>query len=231
MLLFVHGMLSNADVWNPIINYFNKRDFLCKAINLKEGLNLKKVHFQDYVDKVKTIATKQDIVIGHSMGGLIVQKVAEEAEIKAGVAICSAAPKGVKYRNDIVLSSALYAPQVIMGMPFKQDYRYIRKYNLNGIEEEKARNIYKKLEKQSAIVTYELGLNRIAVNEKKVKCPLFFIGTRQDRISPPELIKRLADKYHAECKLYDGCHHFFCNDNWQEITEGIYNFIIRLRSH
>jgi len=231
MLLFIHGMLSNADIWDPIINYFNKRDFSCKAINLKEGLNLKKVHFQDYVDKVKTIATKQDIAIGHSMGGLIVQKVAEEIDIKAGVAICSAAPKGVKYRGSIVLSSAKYAPQVIRGVPFKQDYRYIRKYMLVGIEEEKAKNIYKKLEKQSAFVTYELGMNRISVDEKKVRSPLFFIATRQDGISPPDLVKRIADKYHAEYKLYDGCHHFFSNDNWQEMAEGIHNFITRLRNH
>jgi pimeloyl-ACP methyl ester carboxylesterase len=230
MLLFVHGMLSNADVWNPIINYFNERDFSCKAINLKEGLNLKKIHFQDYVDKVKTIVTEEDIVIGHSMGGLIVQKAAEETNIKGGIAICSAAPKGVKYRGPIVLSSAKYTPQVIMGLPFKQDYRYIRKYMLVGIEEEKAKCIYKKLEKQSAFITYELGMNRISVNEKKVRCPLFFIATKQDGISPPDLVKRIADKYHAKYKLYDGCHHFFCNDNWQEIAEGIYNFITRLRN-
>ncbi len=228
MLIFVHGMLSNADVWNPIINYFSKRDFSCKAINLKEGLNLKKVHFQDYVDKVKTIVKSEDIIIGHSMGGLIVQKIAEEADIKGGIAICSAAPKKVKYRGSIILSSAKYAPQVIMGLPFKQDYRYIRKYMLVGLEEEKAKNIYKKLGKQSAFVTYELGMNRIPVDERKVRCPLFFIATKQDGISPPDLVHRIADKYNAEYKVYDGCHHFFSNDNWQEIAEGIDNFITRL---
>lgn len=227
MLIFVHGMLSNADVWRPIINYFNERNFSCKAVNLKEGLNLRKVHFQDYVDKVKAMATEDDIVIGHSMGGLIVQKVAEEANIKGGVAICSAAPKGVKFRGGIVLSSAKYAPNVIMGRPFKEDYRYARKYMLVGIEEEKAKSIYEKLEKQSAIVTYELGMNRIAVDEKKVRCPLFFIATKQDGICTPELVKRLAEKYNAEYGLYDGCHHFFCNSNWRDIAEGIHNFITK----
>jgi pimeloyl-ACP methyl ester carboxylesterase len=162
------------------------------------------------------------------MGGLIVQKIAEASDIKGGVAICSAAPKGVRYRGSIVLSSAKYAPQVIMGMPFKQDYRYVRKYMLIGMEEEKARSIYEKLENQSAIVTFELGLNRIAVNEKKVRCPLFFIGTQKDRVSPPELVQRIADKYHAEYKLYDGCHHFFSNENWREIAEGIHNFITKI---
>ncbi|MCK4347163.1 MAG: alpha/beta fold hydrolase, partial [Thermoplasmatales archaeon] len=179
MLVFVHGMLSNADVWHPVIDYFNERGFSCKAVNLKEGLDLRKACIQDYVDKVKAMVTENDIVIGHSMGGLIVQKVAEEASIKGGIAICSAAPKGVKFRGDIVLSSAKYALKVIMRKPFKEDYEYVRKYMLVGIEEEKARNIYEKLEEQSAIVTYELGMNRIAVDEKKVKCPLLFIATKQ----------------------------------------------------
>lgn len=228
MLVFVHGMLSNADVWHPVIDYFNERGFSCKAVNLKEGLDLRKACIQDYVDKVKAMVTENDIVIGHSMGGLIIQKVAEEASIKGGIAICSAAPKGVKFRGDIVLSSAKYALKVIMRKPFKEDYPFIRKYMLVGIEEEKARNIYEKLEEQSAIVTYELGMNRIAVDEKKVKCPLLFIATKQDGVCAPELVKRIADKYNAEYRLYDGCHHFFCNNNWQDITEGIHNFISKL---
>ena len=227
MLIFVHGMLSNANVWNPIINYFNERKFSCKAVNLKEGLNLRKAHFQDYVDKVKAITTEEDIVIGHSMGGLIVQKVAEEADIKCGVAICSATPKGISYHRGIILSSVKYASKVILGRPFKQDYQYIRKYALAGLEEEKAKNFYKEMEKQSAIVTYELGMKRIAIDEKKVRCPLLFITTKQDGICTPELVKKLAGKYNAGYKIYDGCHHFFYNSNWKDIADGIHNFITK----
>ena len=87
MLIFVHGMLSNADVWRPIIDYFSNKNFSCKAINLRDGLNRRYTHFKDYVDKVKSEVTEDDIIIGHSMGGLIVQKVAEETTIKGGVVI------------------------------------------------------------------------------------------------------------------------------------------------
>jgi len=228
MLIFVHGMLSSAEVWHPVIDYFIEKGFSCKAVDLREGLNLRRVHIQDYVDKVKAMATEDDIVIGHSMGGLIVQKVAEEADIRGGVAICSAAPKGVKFRGGIVLASAKYAPKVIMGQPFKEDYEYVRKYMLVGVKEEDAKSIYEKLGKESAIVTYELGMNRIAVNEKKVNCPLLFIATKNDRLCAPELVKRIAEKYNAEYRLYDGCHYFFYNDNWRNIAMGIYDFIIKL---
>jgi len=227
MLVFIHGMLSNASVWDPVITYFNERGFSCNAVNLKEGLDLRKTRFQDYVDKVKAVVTEDDIVIGHSMGGLVVQKVAEEADIKGGVGICPAAPKGVKFRGDIVLSSAKYALKVIMGKPFKEDYPYVKKYMLVGVGEEEARAIYKKLEKQSAIVT-QLGMNKIAVDENKVNCPLLFIATKNDKVCAPELVKRIAEKYNAEYRLYNGCHHFFCNDNWQDIAEEIHKFITKL---
>jgi len=225
MLIFVHGMGSNANVWDPIINYFNERDFSCKAINLREGLNLKKVHFQDYVEKVKAIASEEDIVIGHSMGGLIVQKVAEEANIKCGIAICSATPKGLRYHRNIILASAKFAPKVIRGRPFKQDYGYVRKYALVGLDEKKAKSAYNEIENDSSIVVFELGMKRIAVDENKVKCPLLFIGTKQDGICTPDLAKRLAEKYNAEYRIYDGCHNFFYNDSWQKIAEEIHSFI------
>jgi esterase/lipase len=227
MLIFVHGMLSNANVWNPIINYFNERNYSCKSVNLKEGINLRKAHFQDYVDKVKAITTEEDIVIGHSMGGLIVQKIAEESNIKGGIAICSATPKGVSYHRGIILSSVKYASKVIMGRPFIQDYQYVRKYTLTGLDEEKAKSVYKKMEKQSAIVTYELGMKRISIDERKVRCPLFFIGTKQDKICTLELVKKLAEKYNTDYKMYDGCHYFFYNSNWQDIADGIHNFITK----
>ena len=76
-------------------HHFNERNFSCKAVNLKEGLNLRKVHFQDYVDKVKAMATEDDIVIGHSMGGLIVQKYLEESTAPAAVLLASLPVKGV----------------------------------------------------------------------------------------------------------------------------------------
>jgi pimeloyl-ACP methyl ester carboxylesterase len=114
-----------------------------------------------------------------------------------------------------------------MRRPFKQDYQYVRKYALAGLDEEKAKNFYKEMEKQSAIVTYELGMKRISVDEKKVRCPLLFITTKQDGICTPELVKRLAEKYNAEYKIYDGCHHFIYNSNWKDIADGIHNFIMK----
>ncbi|RLF51454.1 MAG: hypothetical protein DRN11_02745 [Thermoplasmata archaeon] len=227
MLIFIHGMWSNTNIWKNFIKYFEERNFPCKAIDLKEGLNLKEIGFIDYVKKVGAIATKDDILIGHSMGGLIVQKVAEMQKIKGGVAICSAPPKGIKFRNvRMILSSAKYLPKIILRKPFKPSYSFLKKYILNCLPDDEARNIFYTVEPEAPKVAYELAMNKIEVNEKKVSCPLLFIATKDDKASPPKMVEKIAKKYNAQFIILDGCHWIF--SKWQEIAEEISKFLIKL---
>ncbi|KAA0004100.1 MAG: alpha/beta hydrolase [Thermoplasmata archaeon] len=225
MLIFIHGLWATGDVWRPFIQYFKDRNFDCNAINLRDGLDIRKTCFRDYVNKVKAVATKNDILIGHSMGGLIVQKVAEEMVIKGGVAICSAPPKGIKFRKSMIFSSAKYLPKVIMKKPFKPSFPFVKKFFLNCVGE-KAWDIYNTLEPESATIAYELIMSKIEVDERKVRCPLLFIATRDDIASHPEMVKQMAKKYNAECVVEEGCHWIF--DRWRSIAERIQEFIIEI---
>lgn len=226
MLLFLHGMWGRADFWKPFIDYFSSRNFRCMALELKESMDLRKVSFADYVEKVKKIAGKDDVLIGHSMGGLVVQKVAEGKEIKGGVAICSAPPKGIKLSKKFLLSFLKYIPKVTMNKPFKPDFSSVKKFFMNCMKEEDALKAYERLEKDSAKVAYELALSKIDVDERKVKCPLLFIGGKYDKASPPYIIEKMAKKYNAEFIIYEGCHWIF--EEWRVIAEHIQNFLLKL---
>ena len=129
MLVFIHGMCNIPEAWDQIIKYFDKKGFTGKAIDLKKGLDLKKTSFKDYVEIVKKQINKEDILIGHSLGGLIIQKVAEEKKIKAGIAICSAPPKGIKYKFNPIygIKAIKYIPNIILNKPFKPDYPFAKK--------------------------------------------------------------------------------------------------------
>ena len=173
MLIFIHGMCNIPEAWGPMIKYFEKRNYSGKAIELRGGgLNLKNTHISDYVKKVKSIVTKDDICIGHSLGGLIVQKLAEESSIKAAVAICSAPPKGINFSfpPGIALSSIRYLPKVILNQPFKPSYSLVKKLLLHGLDDGEMKNSkkeYDKLGDDSAIVIKELIMRKISVDEKK----------------------------------------------------------------
>ena len=86
--------------------------------------------------------------------------------------------------------------------------------------------LYEKLGEESNTVIFELFMNKIAVDETKVNCPLLFIATKNDRSCTPEMVQETANKYDSKYEVYKGCHEIFVN--WQDIADGILNFITKL---
>lgn len=223
MILFVHGINAHADEWKPFLEYFSEKGFACDAVELREGMNLKKTYFEDYVEKVKRLLSSEDVVVGHSMGGLIVQKVAEEMEICGGVAICPPPPRDIKFNAIPWFATLRYIPSILFNRPFKLNYQFYKKYLVDCLEEVEARKVFEHDGKESAKVNFELALNRISVDESKISCPLLFIATKEDKVCPPEIVAQIAEKYDAEYEVYDGCHYIFAD--WRKIAERILRFV------
>ncbi|HEC88979.1 MAG: hypothetical protein DRN12_07155 [Thermoplasmata archaeon] len=225
MLLFIHGLSAHADEWKDFVEFFSEKGFSCRAVELREGKNLRKTSFRDYVKTVVDMVGLDDIIVGHSMGGLIVQKVAEETKVKAAISISPAPPKGVKSLTRTVpwYYMIRYIPNIIFNRPFKLSYSFYKNFLANGLNEEKIRRIHEHDGVESAKVALELSLNRISVNPSKISCPILFITAREDRVSPPDVVKRVADMYNADLKIIDGSHYIF--DNWHVIAEEILRFI------
>ncbi len=224
MLLFIHGMWGSSKQWDNYINYFRERNIKAEAIDLKENIDIRKASIMDYVRKVSSIANKK-ILVGHSMGGLITQKVAEMTNIKGMVAIASAPPKGIKFKNkSMEIHSLKYFPSILLKKPLKPSYNFIKKYLLNCINEERAREIYASLTYESPIAAYEIFMNEIDVDERKINAPVLFIAGKNDKVAPPKLEEKIAKKYNAKLILYNGCHWIF--DDYREIAEDIMKFVI-----
>jgi non-heme chloroperoxidase len=120
-VVFVHGLWLHASSWQPWLDLFNERGY--KAIAppwpgdgdtveesrkhperiANRGLKEITDHFAEVIKKLDT----KPIVIGHSFGGLIAQKLLSENLAVAGVAIDPAMPKGVVYLPPRQLASVL----------------------------------------------------------------------------------------------------------------------------
>ena len=94
MLYFLHGLNGYPSEWDPFQLFFEERGYTCRIVDLMKGCDLRRTHLQDYVDHICSMVTTSDVVIGHSMGGLLMLKVAERISFKAGVGICPAPPQG-----------------------------------------------------------------------------------------------------------------------------------------
>jgi pimeloyl-ACP methyl ester carboxylesterase len=102
-LVFIHGWWGGAWVWDRYLSFFEARGYHCYALNLRGNhgsrpvSDLGKVSFNDHLTDVREVIDMLDkpIVIGHSVGGLLVLKLAEQTELPAFVAIAPAAPRGI----------------------------------------------------------------------------------------------------------------------------------------
>jgi pimeloyl-ACP methyl ester carboxylesterase len=103
-LLFIHGALHGAWCWDAhFLDYFARHGFAAYAINLRghgnsEGREkLRMTRIADFVEGVKN-AVRQlpspPILIGHSMGGYIIQKYLEDHTSPGAVLLFSPPPTG-----------------------------------------------------------------------------------------------------------------------------------------
>src|SRR5215467_9242357 len=104
-LLFIHGMMHGAWCWDVhFLDYFAQHGFAAHAVNLRghgnsEGRErLRWTRIADYVEDVAN-AVRQlpgpPILIGHSMGGFIIQKYLEEHDAPAAILLSSPPPAGL----------------------------------------------------------------------------------------------------------------------------------------
>ncbi|WP_193048138.1 alpha/beta hydrolase [Mycolicibacterium baixiangningiae] len=103
-LLFVHGAWHAAWCWNEhFLGYFADRGYHAAALSFRghggsvTSQPLRSCSIADYVDDVRSAADsllRSPVLIGHSMGGLVVQRYLETHHAPAGVLMASMPPQG-----------------------------------------------------------------------------------------------------------------------------------------
>ena len=104
-LLFIHGALHGAWCWDVhFLDYFAQRGFPSHAVNLRghgnsEGReNLRWARISDFVDDLANTVRQlpgPPILIGHSMGGFVIQKYLEKHIAPGAVLLSSPPPTGL----------------------------------------------------------------------------------------------------------------------------------------
>jgi len=104
-LLFLHGAYTAAWCWQEhYLPFFAAAGFHCYALSLsghgdsRRRDQLDSYSIDDYVNDVAEVAAKlptPPVLIGHSMGGFVVQKYLELHVAPAAVLMCSVPPQGL----------------------------------------------------------------------------------------------------------------------------------------
>ncbi|HET9912753.1 MAG TPA: alpha/beta fold hydrolase, partial [Anaerolineales bacterium] len=104
-LLFIHGTLHSAACWDVhFLDYFAEHGYASHAVNLRghgksEGREkLRWTRIANFVEDVENAVGQlpnSPVLIGHSMGGFIIQHYLEDHDLPGAVLLSSASPFGL----------------------------------------------------------------------------------------------------------------------------------------
>ena len=107
-IVFVHGMAHGAWCWEEyFIPFFEKLGYNCVAFDLPghevQG-STRRISYSlsDYVEALHRVVAKLEtppIIIGHSMGGIILQKFLQTGSCKKAILLASVPPSGVLFAS------------------------------------------------------------------------------------------------------------------------------------
>jgi len=247
-IVFIHGMYMNPLCWEHWIDYYQAKGYKCLA-PAWPGRDLpievlRKRHpdpilgaltFDNVLEHVtETIKAldEKPILVGHSMGGLIVQLLLQRDLAIAGVAIDSAPPMGVITAKWSFLKSNWphISPFVSHSIPIKMSFERFQYTFVNTlpISEQKAAYENYVVPESRRVPRESLKMN---INFKKSHPPLLLIAGSADNIIPASLNKINHAKYKqspsvTDYKEFAGRVHFIIGQKgWEEVADFVLSWL------
>jgi pimeloyl-ACP methyl ester carboxylesterase len=233
-LLFVHGAWHGAWCWDEyFLPYFAEHGFAAYALSLRaHGRSVTDkpiglVRVRDYVADVEQVANTLDampVVIGHSMGGYVVQKYLETHRARAGALLASLPSVGaLPYTLRMARQHPLEMLQCglrlnlypLVGTPQLSK----RSFFSDSFPEERARAYFEKLSGESFFITFDANLFSLPRPEQ-VTTPMLVLGAANDRIFPVREIEATARAYNTQPRIFPNmAHDMMLEDGWQNVAD------------
>jgi pimeloyl-ACP methyl ester carboxylesterase len=235
-LLFVHGAWHAAWCWDEhFLSFFADRGYRALALSFRGHGNsptdkpLRSCSVADYIADVSSVAAglpTPPVVIGHSMGGLIVQKYLEAHQAPAGVLLTSMPPQGnlgsalrwIRKRPSHFAKMAITGKALpYIGTPELARERFFSPHTPeNDVVAYAAR-----LQEDSARIGIDCALLRLP-RPKRVTTPLLVLGADEDGAHTREEVMDTARAYGTDAEFFpDMGHDMMLEPGWEDVAERI----------
>ena len=224
-MLLIHGMFGGAWMWENYRGLLARHGYTCHAINLRGHhgsrpvRDIGKVSTYDYVEDALEVARSlgNPIVIGHSMGGLIAQKVAEAGVCRALVLIAAAPPRWIPVVSRKLLATQLkYMPRLFLHkavLPERRDADVLM-FNRTPLPDRDAQ--FARLVPESGKAGFEMSFGVVSVNAQRVTAPVLVVTGLDDQFVVPRVARAVSRKYSATRKEYASfAHHIITEPGWE----------------
>ena len=239
-VLFIHGAFHGAWCWTEhFLPYFAEHGYTSYALSLRghgnsEGRErLRRTRIADYVADVEQVVgelPKTPILVGHSMGGLIVQKYLEKHLAPAGVLLASVPIRGllkttvrIALRHPIAFMKAnlTWSLYPIIGTPSLAREAFFSP----DMPSDRRDSYFGRMQDESYFAFLEMmGLN--LASPKKVVVPLLVLGGESDAFFSQGDIEATARAYKTQAELFPNmAHDMMLEPRWRLVADRILRWL------
>ena len=234
-ILFVHGAFAGAWCWaEHFLPYFAKQGFRACALSLRghggspgrERLDW--LSIDDYVrDLEQAVGTVggDPILVGHSMGGFVVQKYLERASAPGAVLMASVPPQGLLSASIALAFSnpGLFADVNSMLHHGRVSLAALQQALFaSPVDADKLRTYYRKMQPESQRAMWDMSWFNLPHLRRERCPPMLVLGAECDILVPPSQAEQAARYYGTEAEVFPGMGHLMMLEaDWQKVADRI----------
>lgn len=236
-LLFVHGAFSGAAIWDAhFLPWFAARGWAAHAVSLRghggsDGHDRLAWHsLADYVDDVLRTMDgfeRPPVLIGHSMGGMVVQRALLRRRAPAAVLLASAPPQGLWQST---LGLAARHPRVLAQMSVLMtlgkehvDLEEIRPALFSDrMDRAEMERFVPLLQSESRRVLMDMLAWTPFPPLPSPSIPVRVLGAEEDLLIPPEQVRMTARALGTTATLFPAmAHAMMLEPGWEDVAAAI----------
>lgn len=228
-LLFVHGLGHGAWCWEHWLDAAARAGWPAYALSLRghgaSAGRLRTALLRQYADDVVATAaelSRPPVLIGHSMGGLVVQRALARVAVRAAVLVAPVpAHPALSSLVAIARRHPLDALGIVVGrsLPLRPDYLF------HELPDPEARRYADRCGPESAVVQYQLLMHRPAAAPLGSP-PVLVLAAPDDRLVPIRAVRATARRYGARLIEFPGMGHDLMLDaRWQEPLDAMLRWL------
>lgn len=214
-VVLIHGMWCTPEHLGKVHELLAARGYDCHSPRLpahspgpRQAEEVAALSLEDYTQSVLAFIRERSfsqppVVLGHSMGGLVAQRIAAEIETAALVLLTPAAPAGINSVVPAVLPFAL--PITTRWNFWKKPHRLsperVRRLAANGLHFSYQDKLIATLLHESGRALAEIAFwwadrrHAARVPKGAVHCPVYVVSAGQDKLTPAVTVRKVAARY------------------------------------
>jgi pimeloyl-ACP methyl ester carboxylesterase len=170
------------------------------------------------------------ILVGHSMGGLLAQMLAERLEVRALILLAPSPPWGVPPTTlfEIGAAHAMHLHPGYWNQVLEPSRDVALAHSLDKLPRHMRDEVFGRFVPESGRATFEImnwGIDfrqASSVNADAVTAPILFLTGSEDRLNPPSTVAQIAALYkgRATAEILDGMGHWLIGEpGWEKLAE------------